>query len=328
MKHFTNLKGATMFIALLTMLLSFGLESNAKIIKVPNVTQFAKITSESAVLYRLPSLNSGRLMEWNSDGGSIDTYSMLMYEDTEKGKYPIGGLEGSYANPFTPHRNDIFPIIEKKDGWYCVEVSNDNVKNVKKAWIKNTYCRVSSMKETDATTIQFPAYTIYDDNTDTNKPGKLINAATGKKRGTGKYASLIFNVTYRPSESNFVINFIVPMDNKVLVAETYAEYKKSTAVKTVSMKKVSVQSDMDDYSYDIFRFTVPKTTTNVTEKIKQYLSTCPDATFAMLLKDAFEGEDNKMLSLYYLSPAGTVQQYFFDCTKETELPCTNINIPF
>ena len=55
MKHFTNLKGATMFIALLTMLLSFGLESNAKIIKVPNVTQFAKITSESAVLYRLPS---------------------------------------------------------------------------------------------------------------------------------------------------------------------------------------------------------------------------------------------------------------------------------
>ena len=102
MKHFTNLKGATMFIALLTMLLSFGLESNAKIIKVPNVTQFAKITSESAVLYRLPSLNSGRLMEWNSDGGSFETYSMLMYEDTEKGKYPIGGLEGSYANPFTP----------------------------------------------------------------------------------------------------------------------------------------------------------------------------------------------------------------------------------
>lgn len=328
MKHFTNLKGATLFVALLTMLLSFGLESNAKIIKVPNVTQFAKVTSESAVLYRLPSLNSGRLMEWNSDGGSIDTEIVLIYEDTEKNKYPIGGLAGSFMDPFTPQRNSIFPIIEKKDGWYCVEVSKDNVKNVKKAWIKNTYCRLSSMKETDATTIQFPAYTIYDDNTETNKPGKLISAATGKKRGTGKYASLIFNVTYDPSNSSFAINFIVPLDNKVLVAGTGAEYKKSTAVKTVSMKKVSVQSDMDDYSYDIFRFTVPKTTTNVTEKIKQYLSTCPDATFAMLLKDAFEGEDAKMLSLYYLSPAGTVQEYSFDGSKETELPCTNINIPF
>ena len=326
MKHLPNFKSTTMFMVLFSLLLTFGSESNAKIIKVPNVAQFVKITSESAVLYRLPSLNSGKLMEWSSDGGSIDTYSMLMYEDTEKDKYPIGGLAESYANPFTPQRNDIFPIVEKKEGWYCVEVTNSDVRNSKKAWIKSIYCRLASMKETDASTIQFPAYTIYDENTETNKPGKLISAASGKKRGTGKYASIIFNVTYRPDESNFVISFILPLDNKVLVAETYAEYNKSTAAKGVSMKKENVQSDMDDYSYDIFRFMVPKATTNVTEKIKQYLSTCPDVTFDMLLKDAFEGEDQKMLSFYYLSPAGTVQQYYFDPSKETELPCTNINI--
>lgn len=69
MKHFPNFKSTTMFMVLFSLLLTFGSESNAKIIKVPNVAQFVKITSESAVLYRLPSLNSGKLMEWSSDGG-------------------------------------------------------------------------------------------------------------------------------------------------------------------------------------------------------------------------------------------------------------------
>lgn len=64
------------------------------LVKQPSVKRFVKITSDNVNLRRLPNTNSGKLMSWNSDGGSFETYTKIFFSDTEGSKYRANDMTG------------------------------------------------------------------------------------------------------------------------------------------------------------------------------------------------------------------------------------------
>lgn len=50
---------------------------NKLTVKVPDFKRFVIVTQDNVNLRRTPSVNGGKLMRWNSDGGSYDTYCKI-----------------------------------------------------------------------------------------------------------------------------------------------------------------------------------------------------------------------------------------------------------
>lgn len=53
---------------------------NKLTVKVPDFKRFVVITQDKVNVRRTPSVNGGRLMQWESDGGSFDTYCKIFLQ--------------------------------------------------------------------------------------------------------------------------------------------------------------------------------------------------------------------------------------------------------
>lgn len=78
------------------------------LVKQPSVKRFVKITSDNVNLRRLPNTNSGKLMSWNSDGGSFETYTKIFFSDTEGSKYRANNMTGAYVDTYHPYNGNIY----------------------------------------------------------------------------------------------------------------------------------------------------------------------------------------------------------------------------
>ena len=76
---------------------------------VPDFKGFFIVNGDMVNLRRLPNVNSGKLMEWHSDGGSFDTYAQLFYADTEAAKYRPNASTGAYIEPYQAFKTTICP---------------------------------------------------------------------------------------------------------------------------------------------------------------------------------------------------------------------------
>ena len=66
---------------------SLSAQTNRISVKVPDFKRFVIVTQDNVNLRRTPSVNGGKLMQWESDDGSFDTYCKIYYADTEASLY-------------------------------------------------------------------------------------------------------------------------------------------------------------------------------------------------------------------------------------------------
>ena len=122
------------------------------LVKQPSVKRFVKITSDNVNLRRLPNTNSGKLMSWNSDGGSFETYTKIFFSDTEGSKYRANDMTGAYVDTYHPYNGNIYMVNSKQqeaqNGWYQIFVTAESYAesaeepNSKMAWVKGDFCKV------------------------------------------------------------------------------------------------------------------------------------------------------------------------------------------
>lgn len=132
-------------------------------VKVPNVKRFVRIKADNVNVRRLPNATSGKLMQWSSDGGSIDTYCKVFFADTEGARYKANSRTGAYVSPFHPYKNQLYMVNpqqqEAQNGWYQIFVTaeeydgNRGHANAKLAWINASFCEVIDVNQ-DVTAVQ------------------------------------------------------------------------------------------------------------------------------------------------------------------------------
>lgn len=93
---------------------------NKLTVKVPDFKRFVIVTQDNVNLRRTPSVNGGKLMRWNSDGGSYDTYCKIFFADTESKLYRPNSMTGAFVETFHPMNGDFLPVnpnsIESQNG--------------------------------------------------------------------------------------------------------------------------------------------------------------------------------------------------------------------
>lgn len=152
MKHFA-LKSIFLSLVLsLTALPSVAQSIQKLTIKVPKVTRFLQIKNEGVNLRRLPNTTSGKLMIWNSDDGSYDTYAKLFYSDTEATRFRPNRNTGAYIEAYHPQKGEVMILnpqkSEAQNGWYQLQITapeyagNPGQANTKLAWVRGDFCKV------------------------------------------------------------------------------------------------------------------------------------------------------------------------------------------
>lgn len=152
MKHFA-LKSIFLSLVLsLTALPSVAQSIQKLTIKVPKATRFLQIKNEGVNLRRLPNTTSGKLMIWNSDDGSYDTYAKLFYSDTEAARFRPNRNTGAYIEAYHPQKGEVMMLnpqkSEAQNGWYQVLATapeyagNPGQGNTKLGWIRGDFCKV------------------------------------------------------------------------------------------------------------------------------------------------------------------------------------------
>lgn len=314
-------KTFAVFVATLLIAPPGALAQNSKTLtlNIPDFTQLVEVTVDMAYFYRLPSMNSGKLMEWGYNGDSfaatLDPAVRLYYGDTESHSVPSSD---AFTNNFAGCCTEVFPVIEKKEGWYRVMVIGGA--NAKKAWVKSTDCRLLTVKETAGEEILFPGCWEY------SHPAPMLSAATAKPRTTGKYQSLPFCVAY-DAESGWVdVCFPIVATNTVLVPRVIL-YVNKASVSAMSLKEVVEEHESEFFTR--LYLTIPRATKNIEAKVQQYLSTCTDAVFGKVVKLAFcdDGGLPVSYSVFYKNGADKLQQFDFWPHLQTELKGTSVTIP-
>lgn len=89
-----------------------GISAQQFTAKIPATNRFVKITSDGVNVRRLPNATSGKVMTWNSDGGSIDTYTKIYFSDTEGKLYRANSMTGAYVESFHPAKIAICQLLQ------------------------------------------------------------------------------------------------------------------------------------------------------------------------------------------------------------------------
>lgn len=144
-------------------------------VKVPNVKRFVRIKADNVNVRRMPNATSGKLMQWSSDGGSIDTYNKVFFADTEGARFRANSRTGAYVSPFHPYSDQLYIVNpqqqDAQNGWYQILVTaeeydgNPGHANAKLAWVNASFCEVIDVNQ-NATAVQsaeIPLYFKWDD---------------------------------------------------------------------------------------------------------------------------------------------------------------------
>lgn len=197
-------------------------------VNVPNATRFVKINTEGVNLRRLPNTTSGKIMVWNSDDGSIDTYTKLFYSDTEASRYRANRNTGAYVDTYHPQNGEMLMVNpdqnQPKNGWYQVLAQAEEYAgvsgkgNAKFGWVKGDFCKVIDVAESEPKqllSLNLP-YTFPDpNNPEEEKEISLTLQGNLLKRNRGRFNNFEYMVAvyyydyakiiYPQIEGNFMI---------------------------------------------------------------------------------------------------------------------------
>lgn len=236
-------------------------------VNVPYATRFVKINTEGVNLRRLPNTTSGKVMMWNSDGGSVDTYTKLFYGDTEASRYRPSRSTGAYVAPYHPQKDDLLMVNpdqnQPKNGWYQVlafsEIYAGNLgkANSRFGWVKGDFCKVvdvaSSMPE-QLLSLKLPYTFSNPNNPEEEKVDYLSLQGNLLKRSRGRFNNFEYMVAVYYYNSAKIIYPQIEGDFMILSeANVSIEYNPHQAAPLLVEKVIEEGMDED---YETFKFLV------------------------------------------------------------------------
>lgn len=294
MKHFA-LKSIFLSLALsLTALPSVAQSIQKLTIKVPKVTRFLQIKNEGVNLRRLPNTTSGKLMIWNSDGGSYDTYAKLFYSDTEATRFRPNRNTGAYIEAYHPQKGEVMILnpqkSEAQNGWYQLQITapeyagNPGQANTKLAWVRGDFCKVVDKVEPNDD--QLGDLEVLIPACDVEGTKQLdFHIKNCSVRNGGAYNNVWYEVNSLNEDEIYFVQFVYAADfvyiaNARIPIEYDAEQNEKVCLKTVIEE--DDMGDAEDYEY-LKAFVKMPRGMNSFQAVVNYINTCPDEVFGQII---------------------------------------------
>lgn len=307
---------------------SLSAQTNRISVKVPDFKRFVIVTQDNVNLRRTPSVNGGKLMQWNSDGGSYDTYSKIYFADIEARLYRPNSMTGAFVETFHPMNGYYLPVnpnkLEAQNGWYQVGVTsttyggNPGHANAKKAWIKGDFCKVVDIDmNAKPSQITFPRYCYYDDVSEENVNGPLTTVREGLRRKSGLYSNLTFFVTASPDGNSVSVTAPIMASHFVFIARAVIEVQYDSEQKSA----VVLHEDEDEMGEGNISL---RLTTN-TEALKSkaavnYILAASDQVFGKLVNILFPEKKIPTDEVYFMDTDGKCQSFGYDQNISAIIP--------
>lgn len=297
-------------------------------VNVPIVTRMIQINTEGVNLRRLPNTTSGKIMTWNSDGGSIDTYTKLFYNDTEASRYRANRNTGAYVEAYHPQNGEILMVnpdqSQPKNGWYQVlaqseeYAGNSGNSNAKLGWVKQDFCKVIDIANStpeELLSIKVPFTFSNPNNPEEEREADITLKGILQHRKTGMFDDFYFTL----SAYNFdCVKIIYPQIEENLMyvceADVPVEYdpNQTEAIKVEKIEEENDIGDIDEYVKITLKGNRNKDTMY---KLYDALNNIPDSKFELIVnmiapegnlpsnRVFFRGTDGKAYEFSYNSGA-------------------------
>lgn len=309
---------------------SLSAQTNRISVKVPDFKRFVIVTQDNVNLRRTPSVNGGKLMQWNSDGGSYDTYSKIYFADIEARLYRPNSMTGAFVETFHPMNGYYLPVnpnkLEAQNGWYQVGVTsttyggNPGHANAKMAWIKGDFCKVVDIDmNAKPSQITFPRYCYYDDVSEENVNGPLTTVREGLRRKSGLYSNLTFFVTASPDGNSVSVTAPIMSSHFVFIARAVIEVQYDSEQKSaVVLHEVEEENEMGDV--DTFLRLTTNTEAQKSKAAVNYILAASDQVFGKLVKFLFPENKIPTDEVYFMDTEGKCQSFGYDPIVSSVIP--------
>ena len=315
---------------------SLSAQTNRISVKVPDFKRFVIVTQDNVNLRRTPSVNGGKLMQWNSDGGSYDTYSKIYFADTESKLYRPNSMTGAFVETFHPMNGDFLPVnpnnIESQNGWYQVGViansygENPGHANAKLAWIKGDFCKVVDVDmNAKPSQIAFPRNFSYDEEREEEVKGPLVTIREGLRRKSGLYTNMTFFVTASPDGNSILVTAPILSSHFVFIARTSIDVQYDSEQKSaVVLHEVEEENEMGDV--DTFLRLTTNTEAQKSKAAVNYILAASDQVFGKLVKFLFPENKIPTDEVYFMDTEGKCQSFGYDPNISSIIPAKSTSM--
>lgn len=330
MKHFA-LKSIFLSLVLsLTALPSVAQSIQKLTIKVPRVTRFLQIKNEGVNLRRLPNTTSGKLMIWNSDDGSYDTYAKLFYSDTEATRFRPNRNTGAYIEAYHPQKGEVMILnpqkSEAQNGWYQLQITapdyagNPGQANTKLAWVRGDFCKVVDKVEPNDD--QLGDLEVLIPACDVEGTKQLdFHIKNCSVRNGGAYNNVWYEVNSLNEDEIYFVQFVYAADfvyiaNARIPIEYDAEQNEKVCLKTVVEE--NDMGDAEDYEY-LKAFVKMPRGMNSFQAVVNYINTCPDEVFGQIISTLTPNGVMPADQVYFIGNDGRSYKVDFDSNTASSI---------
>ena len=313
---------------------SLSAQTNRISVKVPDFKRFVIVTQDNVNLRRTPSVNGGKLMQWNSDGGSYDTYSKIYFADIEARLYRPNSMTGAFVETFHPMNGYYLPVnpnkLEAQNGWYQVGVTsttyggNPGHANAKMAWIKGDFCKVVDIDmNAKPSQITFPRYNYFDVVSEENVDGPLTTIREGLRRKSGLYSNLTFFVTASPDGNSVSVTAPIMSSHFIFIARAVIEVQYDSEQKSA----VVLHEDEDEMGEG--NISLRLTTNTEAQKSKaavNYILAASDQVFGKLVNILFPENKIPTDEVYFIDTEGKCQSFGYDPNISSIIPAKSTSM--
>lgn len=313
---------------------SLSAQTNRISVKVPDFKRFVIVTQDNVNLRRTPSVNGGKLMQWNSDGGSYDTYSKIYFADIEARLYRPNSMTGAFVETFHPMNGYYLPVnpnkLEAQNGWYQVGVTsttyggNPGHANAKMAWIKGDFCKVVDIDmNAKPSQITFPRYNYFDVVSEENVDGPLTTIREGLRRKSGLYSNLTFFVTASSDGNSVSVTAPITSSHFIFIARAVIEVQYDSEQKSA----VVLHEDEDEMGEG--NISLRLTTNTEAQKSKaavNYILAASDQVFGKLVNILFPENKIPTDEVYFIDTEGKCQSFGYDPNISSIIPAKSTSM--
>lgn len=285
-------------------------------VTVPKGNLFFQVMKEGVNMRRLPNAQSGKLMLWNSDAGSEDTYTRLFFSDTEAARYKANRSTGAFVEPFHPQQGDWLvgscTIDGDKNGFYkavvtAPEYANTGQGNAKTAWVSGSLLRIIEKDpEGDIRNEGFPIWEWYNPEKGEKEYGPETKLDKGVNRISGNYTGLKFFFAQNPMSNSVSVTNAIVYDGFMLVSRVDIPVEHDPSL-TSKFALVKEEEENEIGDMDVRYVIKMKSNENMLKNATFYLFNSKDEQFKLLMEALFPNGEVQTNEVYVMSAFGQAE---------------------
>lgn len=280
-------------------------------VKLGDYAAFAKLNTDGMNFRRLPSATSGKLMEWDSDGGSEDTEMVYFFSDENGNRYRANSYTGAFVTPFHLPVGNVLPIQGTSGEWYKLDMSWLGITGSSQSvYVMQKYCSKIDRGPIGDKSV-CPVEAGYD--ADGSPLGTTLKKVF--HRTSGKYTDLAMAVNqyamnYSEDGGAAVINFPFFIDNKyVHVVSAYLNVVFDNSVSgSMKLQVTQEEDEMGEPFTSVQLVSRRYAQSQLEAAIENYFKTMSDADFQKFIDNALTSQILDNGSTYFRSIPGKYYQ--------------------